>query len=333
MEELISVLIPCYNTEAYLRDCLDAIIAQTYKNLEILIVNDGSTDASLQIMQEYAQKDNRIIVKTRENKGVAYSRNELISLAKGKYVIFVDSDDIIAPEMCKNLYDLIIETNSDIAMSMVNRFYLGDEIKLEPFDKNFSIYEREDLILQLISVGDFYDFPVAKLFKKEILEGIEFPLNRIYEDSATIFKFYCNCKQAVVTTDKYYSYLIGRENSITTKKYTEKNLNDNYLAINDRFEYLSNNMPKLLNEIKMGYIRNILTLLERAYLTYNKDLINSDIVVELQGKIGALYNSIEDYKNQPKILNNYKLACMYLIMNNKIEEYKDVLMLVQNGNR
>jgi glycosyltransferase involved in cell wall biosynthesis len=331
MEELISVLIPCYNTEKYLAKCLDSVVNQTYTNLEILILNDGSTDNSLNIMNEYAKKDERINIISRENRGVAYSRNELIDRSKGNYIIFVDSDDTISLDAIKNLYEVLKETHCEIAMCNVDKVYEGENVDLLKAGNvsGYKEYSKLETIFNLISVGAYYDYPVAKLYSRSALDNIKFPLNRIYEDSATVFKIYYNADKTVLLDNVYYHYLVGREDSITNKKYTSKNLNDNYLAINERYSFLTEHVPTLINEIKMGYIRNTLTLVERVYCSDNQELINSDIVKELIANLRELYFSISDYKNKNKILSNYHLSCLYYLLNNDLDTYSKMIAFVK----
>lgn len=116
MDNLISVLIPAYNVENYIGNCLDSVINNTYKNLEIICIDDGSTDHTLAILEEYAHNDPRIQVFSRENKGVAYTRNELLDHVRGDYVAFVDSDDIIHRQYFEVLLDVALASNADITI-------------------------------------------------------------------------------------------------------------------------------------------------------------------------------------------------------------------------
>ena len=122
--DLISIIIPVYNVEQYLSRCIDSVINQTYKNLEIILIDDGSTDDSGEICDEYALKDNRIKVMHKQNGGVSSARNEGLDISKGNYIGFIDSDDFIEKDMYEFLYDLLTKNNCDI--SCCNKFIFKD---------------------------------------------------------------------------------------------------------------------------------------------------------------------------------------------------------------
>ncbi len=115
MEALISIIIPVYNVEKYLEECIESCINQTYRNIEIILINDGSTDNSLEICQKYANIDNRIIVKSISNSGVAHARNVGIGVSKGDYITFIDSDDFVDKRYCELMYKVLEERKADIA--------------------------------------------------------------------------------------------------------------------------------------------------------------------------------------------------------------------------
>ena len=331
--DLISILIPCYNTEKYLYKILNCVTNQTYQNLEILILNDGSTDCSLKIMEEYQSKDSRIKIISRENKGVSASRNELIQKSTGKYVMFVDSDDLIAPNMVELLYYALRTHECDLAMCNILKWYIDETIDttVVPTPTNrYQICTPDDLLLNMIIVGDHYDFPTAKLIKKELLDKIEFPLGRVYEDTATLYKIYCRSSKAIVLEDKLYYYLEMRPDSITTRKYVVKNLNDNYLAIRERYEHLLNSNPKIINEVRLGYIRNCLALLQRVYSTGEDELINNPITQKIIKEIPEVYSQISNKDKRNIIINNYRLSLLFLILNGNIEEFSKVINFVNN---
>lgn len=332
-EPIISILVPCYNTKKYLSKCIDSILNQTYKNIELILLSDGSTDGSNEVMKEYATKDNRIKVIDRENRGIAISRNELIENSSGEYLMFVDSDDTISKYMLEDMLKQMLEENADLVMCPANIVHEDTDLEKIVTDRKASkeVITGTQALFNMITIGDFYHYPVAKLYSRKSLKNITFPPNRVYEDSATVFKIYYNVDKAVVLKKPYYNYLVGRDNSITTKKYTMKNLNDNYLAIKERYDFLMKNVPELESEAKFGYIRNIFTLLSRVYLTNDEELMNSSIVSELENEIPILYESAKNYKNVEVVLDKYKLACIYLMVNGKKEDYVNILKFIDNA--
>jgi glycosyltransferase involved in cell wall biosynthesis len=330
--DLISILIPCYNTENYLKSCLDCVLGQTYTNIEVLFLDDGSTDTSLKIMQEYKAKDDRISIISRENRGVSASRNELMEKCNGKYVMFVDSDDLIAPNIVEALYKAITENNCELAMCNILKWYEGEKIDTkttpELTGKN-RIYTPDEALLDMIIVGDHFDFPTAKLIKKDILKGIEFPLNRVYEDTATLYKIYSKSQKSIYLDDKLYYHLEMRPESITTKKYTLKNLNDNYLAIRERYEHLLKTNPLISDDIKLGYIRNSINLLCRVFGSGDNEIINHETTKSILAELPSIYSSIQNYKNRNRIINNYRLSCLFLIIEGKIDDFKRLVSFVE----
>ncbi len=330
-EKFISILVPCFNTEKYIGKCIESILNQTYGNFELILLNDGSTDNSLNIMQEYAQKDNRIFVISRENKGIAISRNELIKRSHGEYVMFVDSDDTISKYILEDMIKAMKESNAELAVSPARFVYepTNEEI-IQNGNLQYDVFDKKQMMYEFIRIEDFYHYPVAKLYKKELLNNIEFPINRIYEDSSTIYKILYNLNNnAVVLKQPYYNYLRGREDSITTKKYSQKHLNDNFLYLNERHDFYMQNMPELSNESKLGYLKNAFNLLSRAYNSKDDEIINSEIVKQVENNISIIYNSIDDFSKTREMIGKYGLVCLYYMLNNKREEFMHVLDFIE----
>ena len=170
----VSLIIPVYNTEKYLRRCLDSVISQTHKNLEIILVNDGSKDNSLKICQEYKNNDDRIIVIDKENTGVSRTRNTGLDIASGEYICFSDSDDYLFDDYVEYLLMLAVENDADIALTtrMVTTFkpkVLNDHC-------SFSIKNNEEALIEILS----YNVPIGvycKMFKKNIISRVRFEEN------------------------------------------------------------------------------------------------------------------------------------------------------------
>ncbi|MDR7073364.1 glycosyltransferase family 2 protein [Fictibacillus barbaricus] len=241
----ISIIVPVYNIAQYLRKCLDSILAQTFKNFELIVVNDGSTDDSGLICEEYALKDARVKVINKKNGGLSSARNVGIKMAAGKYLGFVDGDDWILKDMYQNLYELCIETKSDIAICTM----------LREIDNKIVYLNRKEFITELDNVeamrqlfkGDLYRFAVwNKLYNKKCFENIQFPEGRIHEDLSTSYKVFANAKKVVFTNYSGYIY-VKRESSILTSIYSNKRL-DAFIGWDEIIQYMDQKYPQLSKE-------------------------------------------------------------------------------------
>lgn len=226
-QNLISVIVPVYNVEEYLEECLNSILLQTYTNLEILIVNDGSTDNSLEILQKFSQKDSRITIFTKENGGLSSARNLAIDEAKGEYFTFIDSDDYIEENYIEYLMKSLIDNEADI--SIVNSYHMinGKRKDIINNDGNVSIFSRREVLERMYSKeNDFIGIlqsAQGKLYKKKLFKNIRYPLGKKYEDAFTTYKLYLNSKKIVYTNIALYAYRI-REGSILRSGYSLSNL-------------------------------------------------------------------------------------------------------------
>ena len=236
-EPLISVIVPIYNVEKYLNKCVDSIINQTYKNLEIILVDDGSPDNCPQICDEYAKKDKRIKVIHKENGGLSDSRNVGIQEAKGEYIGFIDSDDYIDSEMYEYLYNLIEKYSADISNCGHRDVGLVNEEGPLPEDE---IVLNSKEALELLSRDTWIkNFAVNKLYKKSLFidNNIEYPVGKIMEDILTTYRLIEKANIIAVGNKNYYNYL-KRDNSITGGKSTKKYIAhvDNILELYKHFE-------------------------------------------------------------------------------------------------
>lgn len=205
----ISIIIPVYNAEKYIKKCIDSILEQTLRNIEIILVNDGSTDKSEEICRAYEQKDNRIKVISQDNKGVSAARNCGISIAKGDFITFVDSDDTIEKDMCRQLYNAAIENKCDIAMCECKVIDNSNTI-----DNNIEcskIYAKEDACkLFFYDISPFSpNYAGGKIIKRNILNTVKFKEDIfLMEDALFTMEIILNCKNSIVCIDKpLYNYL------------------------------------------------------------------------------------------------------------------------------
>lgn len=219
---LISIIIPVYNVEKYLPRCLNSVINQTYENIEIIVVDDGSTDHSGQICDEYAEKDRRIEVIHKKNEGLSVARNEGIINASGKYLSFVDSDDYIALDYINYLFDLLIMAKADISICGYRKFY-GNNVKHKEKKSKLIISNREKALFDLLYQREKLSPAWGKLFRKELFNHIKFPEGRIHEDIGIIYKIFFEASLIVYGNQEKYFYF-QRENSISNKGFSEKKM-------------------------------------------------------------------------------------------------------------
>ncbi len=223
-QDLISVIVPVYNTEKYLRKCIKSILNQSYQNLELILVNDGSTDNSGNICDEFHLGDGRIKVVHKKNAGLSDARNTGLDMAMGDYVCFVDSDDYIHPEMLERLFLYGTKYKADIAMC---DYYTvrGDQFP-EPFYETVTVRELDSIqALQRLFGPSMAQAVVAwnKLYRKDMLSDIRFPVGKIHEDAFTTYQLYYKADKIIHTNEKLY-YYVKRDDSITGSGFSKKNL-------------------------------------------------------------------------------------------------------------
>ena len=223
MDEKISVIVPVYNVEQYLERCVDSIINQTYKNLEIILVNDGSTDNSGQLCDELAKKDDRIRVIHKKNGGLSDARNVGIDEAEAELVGFIDSDDYIDEDMYEVLINNLKAANADL--SMCGHYDVYNNVpESQVSDKKTWELSPQEAIKMVMEAKILSVTAVNKLYKKSLFSELKFEIEKIAEDAFIMIKLLDKCNKIVATNEKKY-YYVHRENSITTQKFSLKFLN------------------------------------------------------------------------------------------------------------
>lgn len=227
MNNLVSVIVPVYNVEKYITICVESILRQTYKNLEIILVDDGSTDNSGKICDSYSSKDCRIMVIHKENGGLSDARNVGIDHAKGDYLILVDSDDYINSKMIEIMLSNAIRFESDIVACEYKK--VKDDNGAEEIKKNVETlrYSNKQTLVKLYSgeLSEISFIAVCKLYKREMFGDIEFPVGRYYEDTFTTHKLINKAKDVVIVREGLYYYRV-REGSIIQSSLNEKKIVD-----------------------------------------------------------------------------------------------------------
>lgn len=265
----ISIIIPMYNAKEYIARCLESVINQSFSDIEIIIVNDGSTDESLEICRKYAKIDERIIILNKDNNGVAVARNQGMNVATGEYVMFVDSDDWIDENMCQDLYKRISECHADICFCNNIKEYgnRSEYIDFGCLKDVINLDEIKEVILSLIEEKDIkiahrretFRGPCAKLYKRSIIIDNNITFKRelaIGEDLVFNLEYLKYCEKIVVEKKFLYHYRVNLYSA--TKRYRE-NAWDTYrklLVILE--EYLESNFFEIeymdrLNKLKLKY--------------------------------------------------------------------------------
>ena len=292
-EPLISVIIAIYNPGKYLRACLDSIVNQTYKNLEIILVDDGSTDDSLALCNEYAAKDNRIIVHHKENSGVSATRNQGIRLAHGDYFSFIDSDDFIELDTYEYLMELINEHNADAINYEHFITYKDREITHKLSEKCYGVFNKKDSVAQLVHN---VMFAWNKLFSKKIIENVWFDENICRgEDSLFAIQAFDNADKVLFDSRPLYHYLQSEDSAVRgnfrKSQLTAVNLIDIYEP------FFSIKYPELY-DYQMGMLMNLMTTLYFDMKTDKKTLLEEKNFV--LSKYKQLYNKTDIRKLSKK---------------------------------
>lgn len=240
-QPLISLIIPVYNVAMYLEKCIESAMNQSYSKIEILIIDDGSTDSSSKICDNYASKDDRILVIHQKNGGRSVARNRGIDESRGEYLLFLDGDDWLDSCCVEKLYEAIKENSATLAVGRYRAIY-----------KNFICDDstNEYLILEGSKALEFYirgyktyqnaNSVCVKLYSKELLKDIRFEEGRYYEDIMFVTKIYHLCKRCVYLDQAFYNYNIGTETSITYAGVNELTFRDEIPILEEKENFLVN---------------------------------------------------------------------------------------------
>lgn len=262
--KLVSIIVPVYNVENYLSKCVDSIINQTYRNLEIILVDDGSTDCSSKICDEYAKNDTRILVIHKANGGQSEARNIGISESKGEYIFFVDSDDYIEYNAIETMLE--IAENKNVDMVIADIYSVNEKGEILNEGKGQYTFQNESLFSAEEAAQAFAELdwgPWNKLYKRSIHKDIYFPQGKIHEDEAIMFQLFERCDKIVYTNARLYNYL-QREGSTTSAKYSLKKMDWFEVWLNN-FKYVQEHFPsaekKVMKKLMVTAIYNLDNLL------------------------------------------------------------------------
>lgn len=281
---LVSVIVPVYKVEDELKRCVESLLGQTYRNIEIILVDDGSPDSCPQICDDFAQKDKRIKVIHKDNGGLASARNKGLDLAKGVFITFVDSDDWVESDFVETLINNLMREKADISIIGYTMIWdNGNERRLSRDDWYF-VFEREQAIRELL-IGQKYVFIVCqKMYRAYIFESIRFPEGKIYEDIAVGLPTFLLCNKVVMSgKSKYYYY--QRNGSTVNSSFNENKLY-RLKCCKDIIAYSDANGGLYDNEAHTYYLRSIMATLLNLYDTKQSEHYN-DIKKELRSELSA----------------------------------------------
>lgn len=244
---MISVIVPVYQVEKYLTDCVHSILNQTFQDIELILVDDGSPDQCGKMCDNFAMMDKRVKVIHKLNGGLSDARNAGIEVAKGDYLTFIDSDDFVEKDMLKSLHSKVLEVNGEIAACCLYNYF--DETKQRiPQAKegqNFVI-TGEEAVRMLLESKVLFGYSCGKLYHKSIFSTIRFPIGKHYEDAFIILKLFAQAKIVYVTTDAKYYYR-QRQGSITNQGFNPGDM-DHVEAFAQNVNYIQQTYPQYIKQ-------------------------------------------------------------------------------------
>ena len=287
-KNMVSIIVPVYNVEKYIKKCIDSIINQTYQNLEIILVDDGSPDKCGEICEEYSKKDNRIKVIHKENGGLSDARNAGLEKATGEYIAFIDSDDYIDKNYISTLYNMCITNKAEIAQCSFKRVtdnQIANEKDVENKIVNMSGIEA----IKNIFKENYIEYTVAwnKLYKKSLFDNIKYPKGKLHEDEATTYKLFYEAKIVSVTNEKLYYYYI-RQNSITNTKFSLRRL-DYIEELEEQLKFFNDrNEEDIYLEVYYRYARSLLLFYFKCKTIENSEQIQNELYSKFKESVKYL---------------------------------------------
>ncbi len=274
-ETTISVIIPVYNVEEYLEDCLSAVIRQTFRQFEVLLIEDGSEDKSIEICEKFCKKDERFKVFSSGHRGVSAARNLGIEKADGKYIVFIDSDDKIENDMLEYLYRGICNYHTQIAICGIE--IIEGKKKRKIAQKVPLVLTSEEALIEICKDGKIKNYLWAQIYEKKLFDGIRFPEGRIFEDIAVYYRVIERAEK-IVLLDQIKYYYVRRKGSLSFGKNKAANVQRCY-SYRERYEYLMTKYPVLKQDMQRLIFVNYRKLC-KEWGKDEKGFTKSDIQIE-----------------------------------------------------
>lgn len=282
MNPLVSVVIPIYNVENYLERCVESIINQTYTNLEIILVNDGSPDNCPNICDNYAKIDNRVRVIHKINGGLSDARNAGLAIAKGDYISFIDSDDWVELSMFEEMVRILLKDGSDIISCGVKWVEEDGTLLRDISNDKSELINNYEAVKEIIVDGKLKQHVWNKIYKAELIRDIPFEKGKYHEDVYWSYQVFGVANKVSLITKSYYNY-VQRANSIMGEGYSVKRL-DALDAMRNRCDYIKQNYPDLYNLALNTYLGSCMYHLQLAMSVNSEKQIIDDIVSRISYK-------------------------------------------------
>lgn len=302
-DDIITIIVPVYNVEKYLDKCLDSILKQTYEKIELILIDDGSTDDSGKICDEYAKKDSRVVALHKKNAGVSEARNIGIKNSNGKYIMFVDSDDYIERDMVEIMYYKIIEKNADIVICDTNNVDENGKIYYKNIENEEMILDNVEALRYMLDEKIYNGVCWGKLYKRELFTAYKFNKDiKIAEDLEVLYKIFFYSNTIVYIPEKKYNWLV-RKDSVTKENFNEKWIGEIKIC-----EEIIKFIEKKCNDIMDYAIKRYI----RINVTCAINIIRNNGKKE---NLEYLQKNIKKYKiKNKKILENIDKVKIFLVL-------------------
>ena len=296
----VSIGVPVYNVEAYLRECLDSIMNQTFKDFEVIMVDDGSTDDSFNICQEYVARDNRFKLIHQENKGLAGARNICLKYMKGGYITWIDSDDVVDDNYLERLLEVQEKTGADIVRCVRKYIRNGTVYFVKGYENGFintdGIFDLsletalKNRLSNYLGIIEFW----GELIPRRLYKGFNLSQGMIYEDQGNKFKLYLQSKKNVVVLDQLYSYRIHEDSIMDTQRKGRSNLTESLKDLQicifnwNKLMYYVDVANYKVEEMRAAYIKKLDKLSAEVNLGEEDNKIYREAIDRYKQKISKL---------------------------------------------
>ena len=296
---MISVIVPIYNVEAYLDRCVESIVGQSYQNMEIILVDDGSPDHCGEMCDRWAQKDSRIRVIHKKNGGLSDARNAGLEIAKGEYIGFIDSDDWIAPDMYQDLVTAIEREGAELAVTGINRVYDNGYGRAQFTSERPYVITGDQIVQAYLLQGTFSTAACDKLYRKSLFDRRRFPVGKQFEDAPVIFDILCDIRKLAVIGKAQYNYF-QRADSITGKAFSVRKM-DHYAFSKEIRDRVCREYPQYRKDADIFWGCKLAEILYTLYESDNrKDFAKEQR--QLYAALKPVWRAVAGSKSVPGIM-------------------------------